>query len=539
MKSGGDRAVPDTRILLTITLLLGLALRLYMLIASQGYVDGDEAMVGLQALEILQGHHSVFFAGELLAGSIEAYLVAPFFLIFGASPFTLRIVPVLFSLGFIVLNYLLAERVFGRVVGLFSALLFALGPLILTVLSLKTWGGYIETATMGEAVLLLTMAAISRKPLEPSPFGHLVAIGLISGLATWMHPLYFYYLFTTGLVLFVYRFRRSLREFLAFTLVFLLGCAPLWLGYLIQAQGPSASSVAGLAPFKDMGSAILASLSYLVTDALPTVWGLRPVKGEMTVSLAWVAIPIYLTGIIYIAWKQILGPSGDRVRNGVVLLVFLGLSPFIFVLGAITNWNYTVIIPDSGLLSRYFAPAYTVLPICAAAAIWDSRHLVRRLPLLLMGVLLTVNLWNNLSADPIASMRSPFENVPLPATHTALVSFLQDEGIHYAYATHWIGYRLMFETKMAVRTSDYVEQTHGMDRLPRFSQAVETSSEIPAFILFHPPWEKAPPLEAELQKLGVRFSKGVVGNYIVYYGLSRRVHPAEVIDALVWPYWYS
>ena len=78
-----------------------------------------------------------------------------------------------------------------------------------------------------------------------------------------------------------------------------------------------------------------------------------------------------------------------------------------------------------------------------------------------------------------------------------------------------------------------------MDRLPRFSQAVETSSEIPAFILFHPPWEKAPPLEAELEELGVSFSKGVVGDYVVYYGLSRRVHPAEVIDALVWPYWYS
>jgi len=46
--------------LLALILLLGLALRLHLLSASEGYVDGDEAMVGLQALEILQGRHSVF-----------------------------------------------------------------------------------------------------------------------------------------------------------------------------------------------------------------------------------------------------------------------------------------------------------------------------------------------------------------------------------------------------------------------------------------------------------------------------------------------
>ncbi len=530
---------PINRLLLVLILLLGLALRLYLLIASQGYVDGDEAMVGLQALEILQGRHSVFFAGELLAGSIEAYLVAPVFFVFGASPFTLRVVPVLFSLAFIVLNYLLAARVFGRAVGLLSALLVALCPLLLTTLSLKTWGGYIETSAMGEAAMLLTMGAIARRSGQPSPFGHLVAVGLISGLATWMHPLYFYYLFTVGLVLFVHRFRRSLREWLAFVLAFLAGCAPLWIGYLSQAQGPSATSAAGLVPLQDMGSAVLASLAYLVTDALPTVLGLRPIKGEMAISLAWVAIPVYLSGIVYMAWKQLRGASAEGSRNAVVLLVFLALSPLVFVLGAITNGNYTAIIPNSGLLSRYFAPAYTVLPICAAAVIWDCRRLARWLPVPLLGVLLAANLWSNLGADAIASMRSPYENVPLPANNAALIRFLEGEGIRYAYATHWIGYRLMFESRLAIQTSDYIEQTHGMDRLPRFSQAVEATPEVPAYILFHPPWQKVPPLEIQLQGLGVSFSKQVVGDYVVYYGLSRRVHPSEVIESLVWPYWYS
>ena len=510
-----------------------------MLFASQGYVDGDEAMVGLQALEILQGRHSVFFAGELLAGSIEAYLVAPVFFAFGASPVTLRVVPILFSLGFVALNYGVAARIFGRAVGLLSALLVALCPLLLTVLSLKTWGGYIETATMGEAAILLTLAAVSRPASDRLPFGFLYALGLISGLATWMHPLYFYYLFTVALVLLVYRFRRNLRESLAFVIAFVVGCAPLWIGYLSQTPGPSASSVAGLVPLQDMGSAVLASLAYLATDALPTVLGLRPIKGEMVISLAWAAIPIYLLGTVYVAWKLARSSSAEELKNLVVLLVFLALSPLVFVLGAITNGNYTAIIPNSGLLARYFAPAYTVLPICAATVIWNSRRLARWLPVPLMGVLLATNLWSNLGVDAVASMHSPYENVPLPANNADLIRFLKDEGIRYAYATHWIGYRLMFESKLSVQTSDYVEQTHGMDRLPHFSQAVESTADIPAFILFHPPWQKAPPLEMQFQELGVSFSRQVVGDYVVYYGLSRRVHPAEVIDSLVWPYWYS
>ena len=535
-----DISLRKARVLLAIIVVLGLALRVYVLVASKGYVDGDEAMVGLQALDILRGHHSVFFAGELLAGSLEAYLVAPFFWLLGSSPVTLRIVPIAFSLGFIILNYCLAERAYGRVVGLFSASLVALCPLILTVLSLKTWGGYIETATLGEAALLLTMMVLSRSPRDPSPVGHLAVIGLISGLATWMHPLYFYYLFTVGLVLLVYRFRRSGGEFLVFAVAFLVGCAPLWLGYLKQAQSPSASSVAGLVPLKDMGTAILASLSYLVTDALPTVWGLRPIRGEMSFSLVWIVIPIYLVGIVYAVRRHILADRRQgQIYAGIVLLTFLFLSPFIFVLGAITNGNYTVIIPDSGLLSRYFVPVYTILPIFAAAAAWTSRRWARWLPIPIMAILIGANLWGNFSADPVAGMRSPYENVPLPATNTELVDFVRSEGIRYAYATHWIGYRLMFETQMDVQTSDSVEQTYGMDRLPRFTQAVEETSEIPAYILFHPPWEKVPPLEEGFQKLDVTFSKQVVGDYVVYYRLSRRVHPTEVIGTLVWPYWYS
>ena len=517
----------------------GLALRLYLLLASRGYVDGDEAMVGLQALEILRGRHSVFFAGELLAGSVEAYLVAPVFWLFGASPYTLRIVPLAFSLALILLNYHLARRAYDEATGLLSAAMVAVCPLLISVLSLKTWGGYIETATLGEAALLLTMAVVSQGSRGSPPYGYLAATGMLSGVAGWMHPLYFYYLFTVGTALSIYRFRRSARELCAFVVPFLVGCAPLWLGYLLQQSGPAASSVAGLVPLKDLGPTVLAALSYFVTDALPTLVGLRPIKGEMGLSWAWAAVPIYLGGIACGLWKQLVRGDEARGRDRAVLLLFLLLSPLVFVLGAITNGNYTVIIPGSGLLSRYAVPVYTVLPIFAAALIRAARRPAPWLPGLLAAVLLGINLWSNVRSDPVAAMRSPFENVPLPAQNAELVDFLRAEGIRYAYCTHWIGYRLMLDSRLDIQTSDYIEQSYGMDRLPQFTQAVEASPEAPAYILFNPHWKKAVPLEERLRELEVRFSKAEVLDYVVYYDLSRRVHPAEVRETLIWPYWTS
>ena len=115
------------RVLLAIVVVAGLALRVYVLVASKGYVDGDEAMVGLQSLDILRGHHSVFFAGELLAGSVESYLVVPFFWLLGPSSFTLRIVPVFFGI-LLVLMPLLLTRGLGKSVAIVAVAFTAVSP---------------------------------------------------------------------------------------------------------------------------------------------------------------------------------------------------------------------------------------------------------------------------------------------------------------------------------------------------------------------------------------------------------------------------
>ena len=52
-------------------------------------LDSDSATVALMALHILKGEFPLFFIGGHYGGALEAYLVSPIFLLFGADRWTL------------------------------------------------------------------------------------------------------------------------------------------------------------------------------------------------------------------------------------------------------------------------------------------------------------------------------------------------------------------------------------------------------------------------------------------------------------------
>ncbi len=156
-------------------ILLGVALRLYLLFGSQFIIEADEALVGLQAFGILRGERPIFYPGQTYGGSLESYLVAVVFRLLGASPLTLKLVPFLFSAFFIFMTYQLAREIYNPPIGLLSALFVALCPLLLTAFSLKTWGGYSQTPVLGNLALLLLQYILSRpaqdKGLWKAPLG--------------------------------------------------------------------------------------------------------------------------------------------------------------------------------------------------------------------------------------------------------------------------------------------------------------------------------------------------------------------------------
>ena len=87
---------------LFVLVLFGLLLRLGFLYYADLSIEADEAIVGLMAKHINDGHEiPVFYYGQHYMGSLEALCAAFSFRLFGQNVFALKLVPLLFSLGLI------------------------------------------------------------------------------------------------------------------------------------------------------------------------------------------------------------------------------------------------------------------------------------------------------------------------------------------------------------------------------------------------------------------------------------------------------
>src|SRR5258708_18331001 len=138
------------RVPLLLALALALLGRLLLIVRTHAMIDGDEALVGIQAERILQGQHPVYFYGQTYMGSLEAYLAAALFRVFGPSAWALRAVPLLLALPLVYLTWRLARELLPArakttplLAGL-AALFAPAPPLYHGVGHLRTWGGEIE-----------------------------------------------------------------------------------------------------------------------------------------------------------------------------------------------------------------------------------------------------------------------------------------------------------------------------------------------------------------------------------------------------------
>jgi hypothetical protein len=243
-------------------LLLALAVRVLLVVRSQGFVEGDEVLIGIQAQHILHGELPIYFYGQPYMGSLEAYLVAVVFAIFGSSDWTLRIEPTILSVVLVGLAWKLAcvladevglppraKRYFAFIV----ALITAVPPLYDIIPQLRTWGGYPETFNL---ILLLFICVLrltqrwkqeaSRKELTWRWAG----IGFIIGLGFWIYPLIISAVATSVIWLFVFCIAR-----------------------LVKNHVPRSSFKATFLPLKDLLLALIALPAALFGFTPGLIWG--------------------------------------------------------------------------------------------------------------------------------------------------------------------------------------------------------------------------------------------------------------------------
>src|SRR5260370_40406197 len=151
--------------------------------------DSDESTIGLMALHILhRGEHPTFFYGQNYMGSLEAFLGAGLFHLFGPSIFTLRLgLVILFGL-FLITIYLLASLLYSKKLALAALILLSLGSEGMLRQELLAIGGYPDTLLFGALILLIAswLALSSNRDIsQRERFGRCVGfccLGLTAGV---------------------------------------------------------------------------------------------------------------------------------------------------------------------------------------------------------------------------------------------------------------------------------------------------------------------------------------------------------------------
>jgi hypothetical protein len=175
---------PGEVAVLAVAFVAGVVQRWWVLAGPLGYVDLDEAAVGIQA-QRFGSHPQAFFPGQDYGGTLETSLVAVVQKVFGTGPLPLKASALLLHLLACVLVWRAAQRVVPSRLGRLAApVLLWCGPAAGVWESTKERGFYGASIVL-VAALVLVAARLDERPTRADA----VAFGLLVGLGWWTTPL--------------------------------------------------------------------------------------------------------------------------------------------------------------------------------------------------------------------------------------------------------------------------------------------------------------------------------------------------------------
>ncbi|MBN1953604.1 MAG: glycosyltransferase family 39 protein [Anaerolineae bacterium] len=501
--------------------------RLVLLALQRVPFDGDEAIVALMARHILQGERPWFFYGQNYMGSLDAYFIAGAFALLGESVWAVRLVQVALCTATTLVLYAVARRLTDdHAAARAASLLWALPPLLLTVYTTVSLGGYGEMMLIGS---LLVWWGHRLGGEDRRRWGLWLGWGLIAGLGFWVLALVVVYLAPTALWLLWQHARpangrlRSLPwpGYLLATAGFALGSLPWWLGQGYVAFAGLVDGAAG-DPFL---AAVGMRLRNFFVLGLPALFGLRfpwSVSGP----------PLWMGAPVLALYLGALGYALRRARSGMPLsgrLLLWGIAGALFLGFTLTPYGGD----PSG---RYFLPLYLPLFIFVADVLSALQRRVGRLAWLPLVILLAFHLFGTVQAartypPGISAHFNPDAWVDHRCDQ-ALIAFLQDHDGSRGYANYWISYPIAFlsgeevilEPRLPYKST--LRYNPGDNRYAPYGEQVEASVARVYVTTDYPPLNAL--LRERFAALGVGYRETEIGRYHVFYGFSRLVTPDEL-----------
>lgn len=442
-----------TTVFLILVILTGALLRLYyMLVPGQPAtrLSPDEAVYGIEAIHIMRGERPVFFYAQPYTGATSAYISALLFKIFGISDLALKIVPFIFSLLIIFLEFKLAAAVFkNSKTALVAAGLTALGSPFWLNWSSRAGTGYIEMMVFGALVFLLTIKIVFENCGSLKIY---FLLGLVAGFGFWVQPTIAYYLLPAGIFIFVKDPKIFFKkEFYWAILGAVIGAAPV-IFYNLTNQSATATSLFN----KPWG--IKPALYKFFVEGMPVILGVRPPWSttNFLAPLAVVVVLIYLAAFAFLLRRRL--PHLLRFKFQPIDLILAFFPSLLFIFCLSSPFNQFVIEP------RYIQAIYTGLPIVVTYFAFNIEKKRRLAGVLILTTLVVSALFGVYKTKPSSFVDG--------YTFDKVILYLKEHGISGVFSDAASAHRLTFFAAEEIIAAP-MEGGMTSARIPYYEQAVK------------------------------------------------------------------
>ena len=430
-------------------ILLGCFLRLDLLVATNFSVDSDEAIVGLMGKHILEGKEiPTFYYGQHYMGSLEPLVSSALFYFGGITSKALKAAPFLFAILLFPVTYILGFLCSGKGTARLASIFLAVPSAALVEWSTKARGGFIEIVFIGTVALVLCARWLNRPTLFLT-----TVIGLLLGIGWWTNNQIIYTILPIGLMMLLRllsrenSFRRGnyplIKNFACGMGAFFVGGAPFWI-YNLEHKWISFQMFHSTSKIFDNVLGFFSAAVPIIVGA-KRFWHVEELfPGSVIAAYLVFGIPL----LLYLATRfpqlgNILKGRLTSDNTAELLFIFLLTTSAVFVT---SSFGYLFEAP------RYLLPLYPPFYVLVAAGITNLKRGSTFVASVLAVSILSLHLASSfLGGRAVPGEPMVYEGDRVQSNHTELIEWLENKGYTYVKTNYWIGYKLAFETKEAIR----------------------------------------------------------------------------------------